>query len=77
MRNGRTLIPLIAPRSVARHYFDEQINTPSEHAEDGSLYSAYSMQSLTTQWWVILPLETAFDEDRADINDREPEPDEL
>ncbi|RXK38115.1 cytoplasmic protein [Tremella mesenterica] len=33
------------PRSVAKHYFDEHINTPSEFAEDGSLYSAYSMHS--------------------------------
>ncbi|WWD18946.1 hypothetical protein CI109_103402 [Kwoniella shandongensis] len=34
------------PRSVAKHYFDEQINTPSEYnAEDGSLYSAYSTHS--------------------------------
>ncbi|OWZ77611.1 cytoplasmic protein [Cryptococcus neoformans Tu401-1] len=33
------------PRSVAKHYFDEQINTPSEYAEDGSMYSAYSMHS--------------------------------
>jgi hypothetical protein len=37
----------IAPRSVAKHYFDEHINTPSEYAEDGSLYSAYSAGS---QW---------------------------
>jgi len=29
------------PRSVAKHYFDEHINTPSEFG-DGSLYSAYS-----------------------------------
>ena len=35
------------PRSVAKHYFDEHINTPSEMAEDGSLYSAYSIGS---QW---------------------------
>jgi len=35
------------PRSVAKHYFDEHINTPSEYAEDGSLYSAYSVGS---QW---------------------------
>ncbi|KAL7423491.1 hypothetical protein Q5752_001071 [Cryptotrichosporon argae] len=32
------------PRSVAKHYFDEQINTPSEYG-DGSLYSAYSERS--------------------------------
>ncbi|ORX38653.1 putative cytoplasm protein [Kockovaella imperatae] len=38
------------PRSIARHYFDEQLNTPSEFAEDGSLYSAYSTQSVSTQW---------------------------
>ncbi|WWC90864.1 uncharacterized protein L201_005801 [Kwoniella dendrophila CBS 6074] len=34
------------PRSVAKHYFDEHLNTPSEYnAEDGSLYSAYSVHS--------------------------------
>ncbi|ORY35385.1 putative cytoplasm protein [Naematelia encephala] len=33
------------PRSVAKHYFDEHINTPSEYAEDGSLYSAFSAHS--------------------------------
>jgi len=38
---------IAAPRSVAKHYFDEHINTPSEFAEDGSLYSAYSVGS---QW---------------------------
>ena len=42
---SQLLIP--APRSVAKHYFDEQINTPSEFAEDGSMYSAYSVGS---QW---------------------------
>jgi hypothetical protein len=33
-----------APRSVAKHYFDEHINTPSEYG-DGSLYSAMSTYS--------------------------------
>jgi hypothetical protein len=34
---------------VAKHYFDEHINTPSEFG-DGSLYSAYSTQS---DWQVV------------------------
>ncbi|ODN78976.1 hypothetical protein L202_04489 [Cryptococcus amylolentus CBS 6039] len=34
------------PRSVAKHYFDEQINTPSEYAgEDGTPFSAFSTRS--------------------------------
>ena len=41
----------LAPRSVARHYFDEHINTPSEFADDGSLMSAVSMRS---EWCVLV-----------------------
>lgn len=32
------------PRSVAKHYFDEHINTPSEYGDE-SAYSAYSTYS--------------------------------
>lgn len=42
--SGRKLTGCPAPRSVAKHYFDEHINTPSE-VGDGSLYSAYSTHS--------------------------------
>jgi len=56
---------------VARHYFDEQINTPSEYAEDGSLYSAFSTRS---EWFVIIPIH---DFGTDNVYREEPEPDEL
>lgn len=48
---GQRMLTASAPRSVAKHYFDEHINTPSEFG-DGSLYSAYTAASGDTDWWV-------------------------
>lgn len=61
-----------APRSMARHYFDDNIQTPSEYGPESSLNSAYP----ESEWCVGVsgscqrPLLTNFNRDQ-------PEPEEL
>lgn len=62
---------IAAPRSVAKHYFDEHINTPSEYADDGSMYSSYSAAG--SEWYVHSVLQKTLLTRFRD----EPEPDDL